>query len=249
MKDINELNLSNKKYIIFDLDGTLINSIGIWNKADQILISKYSKSNPDMDTIQKERDDVIRNNANEDIYLEYCRYILKKYNLDCKDEYEILNERRKISNLMLEREVDFKPNAVKLISKLKKRGFTLVLATVTTRHQLNTYCNNNKNIYEKLNFNEVFDLIVSKEDVRCKKPNPEIYEKILSHYKTTPDKCLVFEDSYTGVLAAKNAKIEVINIFDQYSEHERENINKITDYFIKDYKEIIDYLEKGEKHE
>ena len=55
MKDINELNLSNKKYIIFDLDGTLINSIGIWNKADQILISKYSKSNPDVDTIQKER--------------------------------------------------------------------------------------------------------------------------------------------------------------------------------------------------
>ena len=71
MKDINELNMSNKKYIIFDLDGTLINSIGIWNKADQILISKYSKSNPDVDTIQKERDDVIRNNANEDIYLEY----------------------------------------------------------------------------------------------------------------------------------------------------------------------------------
>ena len=37
MKNINEINLKNKKYLIFDLDGTLIDSIGIWNDIDKKL--------------------------------------------------------------------------------------------------------------------------------------------------------------------------------------------------------------------
>ena len=41
MKNINELNISNKKVIIFDMDGTLIDSIGVWNNADKKLILNH----------------------------------------------------------------------------------------------------------------------------------------------------------------------------------------------------------------
>ena len=54
----------------------------------------------------------------------------------------------------------------------------------------------------------------------------------------------MFEDSYTGVLASKNAGIEVINIYDKYADLDRDKINLITDYSITNYRQFIDYLER-----
>ena len=87
----------------------------------------------------------------------------------------------------------------------------------------------------------VFDLITRKEGVQNKKPNPEIYNKIMQHYNARPEECLIFEDSYTGVLASNNAGIEVVNVNDKYADLDRDKINEITDYSIKNYKEFIDF--------
>ena len=59
---------------------------------------------------------------------------------------------------------------------------------------------------------------------------------------SSKEECLIIEDSYTGVLASKNAGIEVINIYDKYADVERDKINSITDYSINSYKELIDLL-------
>ena len=97
---------------------------------------------------------------------------------------------------------------------------------------------------EQMNIAEVFDLITRKEDVKNKKPNPEIYNKIMQYYDASPSECLIFEDSYTGVLASKNAGIEVVNIYDKYADLDRDKINAITDYSIVNYRQFIDYIEK-----
>ncbi len=62
MKEIYQLRINDKKYIIFDLDGTLIDSIGVWNRTDQILIKKYGRKNIDINTIQIDRDCFLHNN-------------------------------------------------------------------------------------------------------------------------------------------------------------------------------------------
>ena len=53
MKTLEELKLKNKKVIIFDLDGTLIDSIGIWNMTDQKLIQEYSNKTIKLEKIQE----------------------------------------------------------------------------------------------------------------------------------------------------------------------------------------------------
>lgn len=61
----------------------------------------------------------------------------------------------------------------------------------------------------------------------------------------TPEECLVVEDALIGVQAAKNAGIEVVNMYDKYSDSDREEINKLSDYKVKNFKELIDILDRG----
>lgn len=243
MKDIKELKFCSKKYIIFDMDGTLIDSIGVWNITDQKLIEKYGQIKVDLSQIQIERDSFLHSNQDSDIYLAYCEYLISKYNLVINNSEELLRKRWDISNEVLAKDMDFKENVVRFIYELKDLGYTLILATMTTKEQLNVYSRKNKKMLEKMNIEDVFDLIISKEDVKNKKPHPEIYLKIMEYYDARCEECLIFEDSYTGVLAAKNAGVEVINIYDKYADVDRDKINAITDYSVMSYQELIDLLE------
>ena len=79
MKSLDELKLKDKKVIIFDLDGTLIDSIGVWNMTDQKLIYDYSETLVDLDTVQIDRDNFLHNNTGSDIYIAYCQYCIPVY--------------------------------------------------------------------------------------------------------------------------------------------------------------------------
>lgn len=241
MKSLSDLDLTDKKYIIFDLDGTLIDSIGNWNLSDYKIIKELGNKEIDFKIIQKEREKFLEKNTSSDIYLEYCDFLIKKYDLKGTKE-DVLKLRKTFSNEILAKEVDFKPNAVKVVKKLKDLGFILVLATATTKDKIDLYSNINLKMSSQLKLLDTFDLILTKDDVVHKKPNPEIYNIILKHYNVSPDKCLVFEDSLHGIIAAKKANIEVINVYDKYSDDDRKQIMNVADYSIKDYNEFIDLL-------
>lgn len=245
MKKIQDLDLKSKKYIIFDMDGTLVDSIGIWNTTDQRIIEEYAGITIDQDSVQQDRDTFLHNNQDSDIYVAYCDYLIKKYNFSIRDAEKLLKIRWDRSGKILEKEMDFKPDVPELMKKLQRLGFTLALATMTTQVQLDIYSKKNKKMLEQMDILQVFDLITRKEDVKNKKPDPEIYNLVMNHYNAKPDECLVFEDSYTGVLASKNAGIEVVNIYDKYADLDRDKINEVADYSILNYREFIDYVESG----
>lgn len=239
MKKLEELNLEDKKVIIFDLDGTLIDSIGIWNMTDHKLIHDYSGKEIDLKHIQTDRDYFLHHNSSSDIYVAYCEYLINKYEMNIKNPSELSDIRRIVSNEVLSTKIDFKPDVVKLILELKRLGFKVALATITTSLQLEIYYKENKKMAKEMNINETFDYITTQDDVKKKKPDPEIYLTVMKHFDVEPSECLVFEDSYDGVLAAKRAGIEVVNIHDKYSDVDRERINEITDYSIPNYDDFI----------
>ena len=243
MKKLQDLDLKNKKYIIFDLDGTLIDSVGVWNMADQRIIKKHAGVTIDLDTIQSERHAFLHENLAGDIYLAYCEHLISKYGFSNHNPIEISDERRDMADEVLAKETDFKPGAVELIRKSKSLGFMLALATITTQVQLKAYSHKNEKMMKQLNLLSAFDLIITGDEVKRKKPDPEIYDTIMKNYDAKKDECLIFEDSYTGVLAGKNAGVEVVNVYDKYADLDREKIDDIADYSISNYQEFIDYLE------
>lgn len=240
--------LKGKKVIIFDMDGTLIDSVGIWNKTDEILIEKLANKKIQVPNIQQVRDSILAECKSDDIYLEYCSFLGKRFKSSLSAK-EILDLRWNISNQYIKNQIDYKPNADRLLHLLKKQGYILALATTTTNIQLNVYRNVNQNIKQKADIDAMFDIVLSKEDVKEKKPSPEIHNKLMKILGVKPNDCLIIEDSLIGVQAGKNAGIEVAVMYDKYSDEDREKIDRIADYSFSSFNEIIKQfeIEKGDE--
>ena len=243
MKALSELDIESKKVIIFDLDGTTIDSIGMWNLTDYTMIKRYGGGEVPLKVIQDDRDYFLHNNPVGNIYVGYCNFLIQKYKLSIHDPSILSDERRDEYAILFENEVEFKPHAAELILKLKEVGKTLVLATMTTLTQLGIY-SRSKKLIPVLNISEAFDKITTADMVKKKKPDPEIYKNVLTLCNVSPEECLVFEDSLTGVKAASDAGMEVVNIYDKYSDKDQDAINEIADYAITDYIEVVRLLEQ-----
>lgn len=246
--------LKGKKLIISDLDGTLIDSIGIWNAIDHKLMETISTIPIDEKIdIGKRRDEKLKEYSKcEDAYLAYCEFLKEEYHAKLST-HEIKKLRYEIADQYLKEEIDYKPQAEQVLSYLKEKGFLLAIATTTNDHTVEIYKKDNENIKRKANLEDYFSIIYAKGAAKQLKPNPEIHERILKELNLKPEQCLIVEDSLIGVEAAHHANIEVAVIYDKYSDSNREQINRLCQYKFKDFGEMLRYskgeLEGEELHE
>ena len=230
------------------MDGTLIDSIGIWNEADFRIVNRFAGLQVDLEILQRNRDSFLETHSNEDIYIAYCEYLIQKYHMNISKE-ELINERWSSVDDILKNELTYKDGVPELLLWFKDNGFTVVLATATTQRQLDIYAKGNPHMANAFSFYDTFDLIIRKEDVQHKKPHPEVYLKVLEYYHANPEECLVFEDSLHGVMASKSAGIDTINVYDKYSDKDRLKIDSLVDYKIDSYLEFMNILRGGKNYE
>lgn len=231
--------LKNKKFAFFDMDGTLIDSVGVWNEVDCKLIQNLSGITVTKTAAQNDRDEQLRKfSSMPNPYLHYCQYLKEKYHAQPSSE-EIIKLRYEIAQDFLQNIIDYKPLAETVIKKLKEKGFTLAITTTTKRTNMDIYRTLNKNIRRKAPLDEYFDLIYTREDVSQIKPNPEVYLKAMQSLQAKPEECVIFEDSLIGIEAARKAGIKTIAVYDKYSAADWEKIKELADCHINDYAEIL----------
>lgn len=232
-----------KKYFIFDIDGTLVDSMRMWNLIDQAAVYNASGIFVSEEDIKTIRDAVLynENNIGGNIYELFYQEIISVFGLNMSVE-EYRQVRHDYANRMSREEIDFKPGAGEFLQAIKLLGKKIGIATTTTNAQLEIYSSQNEKMKKKAEIKKIADAIVACEDVTYKKPNPEAYLKVLERLGAKQEECIVFEDSINGVISAKNAGLEVVAIYDESAAGEQHLIEKIADYKVESFEELIKIL-------
>ena len=236
--------LQGKKAVLFDLDGTLIDSIGVWNEADLRLARELTGAAPDRAEIRALREAALRRFREEpEPYYCYCALLKERYGTDLTAR-QVMDRRQAIADGMLER-MDYRPGADRLLRALKARGYALALATTGRRSSVDIYRRKNENFAAKAPIDRIFDRVYTSEDVTHIKPDPEIYLRAVADLGLPPAACLVFEDSLAGVQAAKAAGLEVCVVYDRHSDPDRGQIDTLADWKAADFPTLLEALGLG----
>ena len=209
------------KAAIFDLDGTLIDSMGIWKVIDEEYLNKYGFDVPE--SLQEEITHLT--------IIETAMYFKEKFNI--KDDIEtIINTWNDMAYNHYSNTIKLKEGVIEFLDYLKSNNIKIGLATSNTQPLLEATLKNN-NIYD------YFDSITISEEVGVSKANPDIYLLSAQKLNVDPKDCIVFEDIVQAVKGAKLAGMTVYSIYDESSADQKDELIKVSDKYILNYLELI----------
>lgn len=212
--------LSDIKAVIFDLDGTLIDSMGLWKQIDIDYLAMFGYDLPD--ELQSEIEGMS--------FTETAQYFKERFHINDSVE-EIKKWWNEKAYEMYSNNVPLKDGARDFLQHCISNHIKLGIATSNSEHLA-------KAVLEKHGILSMFDCIMTACDVNIGKPAPDVYLECARRLGVAPSKCLVFEDITPGIMAGKNAGMRVCAIEDTYSMHQEEEKRELADYYIIDYREL-----------
>ncbi|MBF4695710.1 HAD family hydrolase [Fusibacter ferrireducens] len=208
--------------IIFDLDGTLVDSMWIWKQIDIDFLEKRGYALPD--DLQKSIEGMS--------FTETASYFIKRFNL-VETLDEIKEEWNKMAQQFYAEEIKLKENVHLVIDYAHRHNIKLGIGTSNSKELLLT-------VLEANGIQSCFHSLRTSCEVEAGKPSPDIFLKVAEDLGVAPDKCLVFEDTHAGILAGRNAGMKVVAIYDALSEPYTEIIKEDADHYILNYTELME---------
>lgn len=219
----------NKRYkaVIFDLDGTLIDSMWVWEKVDKVFLQSYNMTPP------KDIDSALEGKS----FTETAIYFKDRFCIP-----ESVEEIKAIWNRLAwdfyTTEVPLKEGAKTFLDYLKTNKIKMGIATSNSPELVTA-------VLEHLDIRDYFDSVRTSCEVEKGKPHPYIYLKVADDLNVAPEECLVFEDVPNGVRAGKSAGMDVWAVEDGQTDEMKEQLQKLADHMIHHYEEAISLLQNN----
>ena len=212
--------LQDIKAVIFDLDGSLVDSMWIWKDIDIEYLGRFGIEIPD--GLQK---DIEGKSFSETAVYFKERFQIPDSLEQMKEDWNQMAWDKYVNEVML------KPGAGDFLNYCIDHGIKLGIATSNSRALVEA-------VADARGFGKNFDCIMTACEVEKGKPSPDIYLAVADRLGVDPVQCLVFEDITAGIMAGKNAGMRVCAVEDTYSLHQTGDKKKLADYYIRDYYEI-----------
>lgn len=206
--------LKNIKGAIFDMDGTIIDSMQYWDQLDERFLTRRGFE------------------YTEEVsqYLRTCslamsaEYFSKNYGIpgSIEDIIKMINDEMREP---YEKDVTVKEGAVEFLEALKEKGVPMCIATSTDRELVELVLN-------RLDLMKYFGKIFTCSEIGKNKDHPDIFEEALSYLGTEREDTPIFEDSLYAMKTAKKAGYPVVAVADKSAEWSREEIQKIADIYV-----------------
>lgn len=213
--------LTDIKGAIFDLDGTLVDSMWVWAQIDVDYLKAKGCSMP-------------KNLKDEITHLSFTQtavYFKEKFKINDSIE-KILSDWHEMAFNHYANNVKLKPGAKKFLEYLKSHQIKIALATSNSVPLLEA-CLKSNEIYD------YFDSITTTDEVCNGKDCPDVYLLTAEKLGVAPKNCLVFEDILPAVKAAKCADMKVIAVKDDASLTSKEALLTHADKYIHSFEDLL----------
>lgn len=207
------------KGAVFDMDGTLLDSMGIWDSLGE----RY------LDSLGIQPHENLKETLRTMSLQQSAHYLQKEYGLK-KTTEEIMRELNRLLEDFYRFEAPLKPGVQKLLAWLKANSVKLCLATATDRFLTEA-------ALKRCGILPYFEEIFTCEEVGAGKDEPRIFETALDFLKTEKAETVVFEDALYAIETAKKAGFPVAAVYDRY-EKDQKKVRELADVYLMDPGEI-----------
>ncbi len=209
--------LKNTDAVIFDLDGSLVDSMWMWKAIDIEYLGRFGIDLPE--DLQSKIEGMS--------FEETAHYFKEHFPIQDSIE-QIKSDWNRMAWDKYTHEVPLKPGISEFLEKCRENNILLGIATSNSRELV-------ENVAKVHGLKNYFSCIMTGCDVEHGKPSPDIYLAVAEKLQVAPERCLVFEDIVPGIQAGKSAGMRVCAVEDAYSVADRARKEALADYYIEDY--------------
>lgn len=213
--------LSGKRAFLFDLDGTLVDSMWMWGAIDIEYLGKFGISCP------KDLQKAIEGMS----FTETAIYFKERFSLPDSLE-QIKADWIAMSIEKYRTEVPLKPGVRRFLEEAEGKGIQMAICTSNGREMVDA-------VLGALKIRDFFTCVITGCEVAAGKPSPDIYLEAARRLSVKPEECAVFEDVPAGILAGKRAGMTVFAVEDDFSKGMEQEKRRLADGYIDGYLALL----------